>query len=326
MRILVTGSAGHLGEALVRTLREGPHEAVGIDVKPSAFTQHVGTIADRAFVRRCMTGVDAVLHAATLHKPHVGTHGKADFITTNVTGTLHLLEEAVAHGVGAFVFTSTTSTFGDAMKPVPGAPAAWVDEDLRPVPKNIYGASKLAAEDLCALAHREHGLPCIVLRTSRFFAEEDDEAAQREAWSDANLKANEFLHRRVDIQDAADAHLCALKRASAIGFGRYIVTATTPFQRDDVSSLRAEARQVVSRRLPGWDQVYERVGWKMAEGIDRVYVNDRARRELGWQPRYDFAHLLEQLARGEPAGSPMARLIGAKGYHDRSFDDGPYPV
>jgi len=122
MKILVTGSAGHLGEALMRVLAASPHEAIGVDVLPSPYTQHVGTIADRAFVRPCMHGVDAVLHAATLHKPHVASHSRQDFVDTNVTGTLNLLEQAVAARVQAFVFTSTTSVFGDALIPPAGAP------------------------------------------------------------------------------------------------------------------------------------------------------------------------------------------------------------
>ena len=99
MKVLVTGSAGHLGEALVRTLMERGDEVVGLDVLSSPFTTHVGSIVDRAFVRDCMSGVRTVLHAATLHKPHVGTHSRQDFVDTNVTGTLNLLEEAVAAGV-----------------------------------------------------------------------------------------------------------------------------------------------------------------------------------------------------------------------------------
>src|SRR5262245_44087261 len=91
VKILVTGSSGHLGEALVRTLQSTSHEIAGVDLIESPFTSHVGSIADRAFVRRCMHGVGAVLHTATLHKPHVGTHSRQDFVDTNVTGTLHLL-------------------------------------------------------------------------------------------------------------------------------------------------------------------------------------------------------------------------------------------
>ena len=169
MRVLVTGSSGHLGEALVRTLRDAGREVVGLDILEAPFTTGVGSIADRSCVRRHMTGVQVVFHTATLHKPHVATHSRQDFIDTNITGTLNLLEEAVATGVGAFVFTSSTSVFGDALVPPPGAPAAWVTEEVRPIRKNIYGVTKAAAEDLCQLFHRNEGLACVVLRTSRFF-------------------------------------------------------------------------------------------------------------------------------------------------------------
>jgi UDP-glucose 4-epimerase len=56
MRILVTGSAGHLGEALMRTLRGSEHEALGIDIVPSPFTQVVGSIAEHAVLRSCSAG------------------------------------------------------------------------------------------------------------------------------------------------------------------------------------------------------------------------------------------------------------------------------
>ena len=176
MTVLVTGSSGHLGEALMRTLRASGRAAVGLDVIPGPFTSEVGSIADRACVARCIDGADTVFHAATLHKPHVATHPRAAFVETNVMGTLVLLEAATRVGVRAFVMTSTTSAFGDALKPPPGAPAAWIDESVAPVPKNIYGVTKTAAEDLCQLFHRNEGLATIVLRTSRFFPEEDDDS------------------------------------------------------------------------------------------------------------------------------------------------------
>ena len=315
MKILVTGSSGHLGEALVRTLRDAKHEVVGVDVIASPFTDHVGSIADRGLVQRCMAGVDAVLHAATLHKPHVATHSRQSFVDTNITGTLNLLEEAVAARVVAFVFTSTTSAFGDALSPPPGAPAAWITEDVTPIPKNIYGATKTAAEDLCRLFHRNHGLACLVLRTSRFFPEGDDDDAQRSAYDDANLKANEFLNRRVDIEDVVDAHLQALARASALGFGKFIVSATTPFTADDLTELRHDAGAVLKRRVPGVEAVYAARGWKLPAGIDRVYVNERARTVLGWTPRYDFERVLASVRCGDDPRSPLARVIGSKGYH-----------
>jgi UDP-glucose 4-epimerase len=326
MKVLVTGSAGHLGEALVRTLRKTNHEVIGVDLVHSDFTNKVGSIADRDYVKGCMKGVDAVLHAATLHKPHLFTHSRQTFIDTNVTGTLNLLEEAASAGVGSFIFTSTTSAFGSALTPPANAPAAWVTEDVTPVPKNIYGVTKTAAEDLCELFHRNHHLACLVLRTSRFFPEEDDRKETRQAYDDGNVKANEFLYRRVDLEDVVSAHLLALEKAPSIGFARYIISATTPFTSDDLSDLRLNAPLALKRRIPGYEAEYARRGWKMFPSIDRVYVNERARNDLGWNPRYDFGYVLDRLSSSDDPRSPLSLVVGSKGYHGHKFSDGPYPV
>jgi nucleoside-diphosphate-sugar epimerase len=315
MKILVTGSSGHLGEALVRTLRLTQDTVVGVDVLPSEFTDVVASIADRAAVEVAMRGVDTVLHAATLHKPHVATHGRQEFVDTNITGTLNLLEAAVANKVRAFIFTSTTSTFGYALTPPAGAPAAWITEDVRPIPKNIYGITKVAAEDLCQLFHRSQQLPCLILRTSRFFPEEDDVAERRKAFGHMNLMVNELLYRRVDVEDVVGAHLCALNRAAEIGFDRFIISATTPFTPDDVAELGRDAPAVLARRVPEFADTYARLGWKMHATLDRVYVNERARHELRWEPRYDFARALRLAAAGDDPRSKLAQAIGSKGYH-----------
>lgn len=326
MRILITGSAGHLGEALVRTLAAEGHDVTGLDIAPSPFTHAVGSIADRAFVHAQMRGIEAVLHTATLHKPHVATHSRQDFVDTNITGTLNLLEEAVAAGVTAFVFTSTTSVFGDALIPPAGAPAAWITEAVAPMAKNIYGVTKLAAENLCQLFHRNQKLPCLVLRTSRFFPEQDDNEEIRNAYSDANIKANEYLYRRVALDDVVDAHRRAIARAAEIGFDRFIISATTPFTPDDANELRTHAPGVVERLVPGFAAHYSSRGWKMFQGIDRVYVNAHARNQLGWQPRFDFAHVLRRLQSGENWAGPLAQSVGIKGYHAQKFEAGPYPL
>jgi UDP-glucose 4-epimerase len=325
MRVLVTGSAGHLGEALIRTLRSRGRDVVGLDVVGSYFTTAVGSIVDRSSVKRCMKGVDAVLHTATLHKPHISTHEQQEFVDINVTGTLNLLEEAAAAGVHSFVFTSTTSAFGAALTPPPGVPAAWVTEDVTPVPKNIYGVTKIMAENLCELFHRKHGLACLVLRTSRFFPEEDDSATMRHEYDDGNVKANEYLYRRVDLEDVVSAQLLALARAPSIGLGRYIITATTPFLPEDLSDLRVNAPLAVKRRVPEYEAEYARRGWKMFPSIDRVYVNDKARRDLDWKPRYDFEYVLRRLQANEEFRSALSITVGSKGYHTKDFQNLAYP-
>jgi UDP-glucose 4-epimerase len=318
VRILVTGSAGHLGEALVRVLRTEREDVVGLDMVASPETDAVGSIVDPAFVRRSLAGVDAVIHTATLHKPHICSHSPSAFVDTNVSGTLNMLEAAVDSGVRAFVFTSSTRAFGGALSPASGSRAVWVDEEVVSVPRNIYGVTKTAAEDLCELFSRDRKLPCLVLRTSRFFAEPDDRDEIRASFDDLNMKVNELLYRRVELEDVVTAHRLALERAPAIGFGRYVVSATTPFRQDDLADLRTDAIRVVRRLFPEFESIYAERGWAMLPEVDRVYVNALARRDLGWKPRYDFGYALERLRTGHDPRSPLARTIGAKGYHSQT--------
>ncbi len=326
MKALVTGSSGHLGEALVRSLRDKNHDVVSIDIDASPYTTHVGSITDKQLIEDCMQGVDTVFHSATLHKPHIFTHQHQDFIDTNVSGTLTLLESAVAAGVTSFIFTSTTSTFGDALRPSIAQPTAWITEDVIPISKNIYGASKLAAEDLCNLFYRNHGLDCIILRTSRFFLEQDDDKARRETFSDNNLKVNEYLYRRVDIEDVVEAHFLAQQKAKDIGFGKYIISATTPFNTSQRHRLRTDLAGILKQIHPEYEDIYQNKGWKMLDGIGRVYDNHAARRDLDWNPKYSFSYILECLKQNRSWHSELAKVVGTKGYHPVEFNDGPYPV
>jgi UDP-glucose 4-epimerase len=194
------------------------------------------------------------------------------------------------------------------------------------VPQNVYGVTKVAAEDMCELFARNLRLPVVVLRTSRFFPEEDDQKERRDGYADLNLKANEFLYRRVDVADVVEAHLLAIERAPSLGFRKFIISATSPFSRADLAELHRHAPAVVRRYAPDYVAEYARCGWKMLPSIDRVYVNERARMELGWRPKYDFARVIASLRANEDFTSPLARAIGSKGYHAEFFSDGPYPV
>ncbi len=230
MKILVTGSSGWLGQTLVPRLARGGHEVVGLDPEPGPTTAVVGSVVDRALVHRIIRehGIEAIVHAAARHKPHIETHDNSEFVAVNVQGTLNLLEEAVAPGstVDRFVFTSTTSLMISQKirdgKTGGAKEAIWIDESLSPLePRNIYGVTKRAAEELCRLFNHLHGLPILILRTSRFFPEEDD-MAHAIVQSGENTKANEFLFRRLTVEDAAEAHVAALAKAKEIGFDTFI--------------------------------------------------------------------------------------------------------
>lgn len=275
MRVLVTGSSGRIGSAIAERLAEARHETQGLDVRPGEWTTVRGDVADRALVREIVARVDAVVHAAAFHAPHVDSVPAAEFRRVNVEGTRALLDACEEHGAERFVYTSTTSLYGSAM--VPEDAAVWVTEDLVPRPRDIYDETKIEAESLCGQASAR-GMTCVSLRMSRCFPEP------------ADVVAAYRLHRGVDARDVAEAHLAALN-ADLGGFHVLNVSAATPFERDDCAELLEDAASVVRRRLPWAEQEFSKRGWRLPASIDRVYVIEKARHVLGWQPRHNFESL-----------------------------------
>ncbi|KTE44242.1 MULTISPECIES: NAD-dependent epimerase/dehydratase family protein [unclassified Sphingopyxis] len=297
MRVLLTGSTGWLGRFLAPALRRAGHRVTGLDVVPGPDTDIVGTVADRALVERVMGehGIEAVIHGGALHKPDIVRYPRQAFVDVNVSGTLNLIEAAVAAGNDRFLFTSTTSLMvrADVREGAGAEGAWWMDEDFGPIaPRNIYGITKLAAEQACRLVHREHGINVAILRTGRFFPEDDDTHAVP---SGENLKANELLNRRLTVEDAAAAHLAALEAAPAIGCDTFILSAPPPFARDEAAELARDARAVIARHHPDAAELYAAAGWVLPEVIDRVYDPSRAERRFGWRAQTDFASVLAAL-------------------------------
>ena len=301
MRILLTGSSGWLGRFLAPMLRSMGHQVFGLDIAPGKDTDLVGSVADRAVVDRAFAEArpDAVIHGGALHKPDIVRYPLQAFVDVNVSGTLNLLEAAVAAGHDRFIFTSTTSLMiSQAIRDGQADHAVWIDETMAPLePRNIYGVTKLAAEKLCRLFHADHGLAVMVLRTSRFFPEDDDTHAVP---AGENLKANELLHRRLTVEDAARAHIVALERAPELGFGTFIISAPTPFSRDEAGELKHDAAAVVARHFPNARALYAARGWTLPASIGRVYDSTFAERRLGFRCETDFAALLSALEDGRP--------------------------
>jgi UDP-glucose 4-epimerase len=270
----------------------------GLDVAPGADTDITGSVADRATVDRAFSrGIEAVIHAGALHKPDIARYPPQAFIDVNITGTLNLLEAARAAGHDRFVFTSTTSLMiSQAILDEAGDAAVWLDETVGPlVPRNIYGVTKLAAEGLCRLYAADHGLACVVLRTARFFPEDDD---TRRTPTGENLKANELLHRRLTVGDAADAHLAALDAAPALGFDTFILSAPTPFDRADAHDLKRDAAAVITRYFPDASSLYAKRGWTLPVSLGRIYDARHVERRLGFRCQIGFAEVLSALRDG----------------------------
>ncbi len=278
LKIVVTGSAGRVGRAIhIRLARE--HHVSGLDRTPCSTTDWVGDLDDAALLARALQGVDAVIHTAALHAPHVAHVPAARFRQVNVDGTRRGVQDAAAAGARRIVFTSTTALYGDAA--TPDGSAGWVDETLAPQPQTIYHHTKLEAEALLREAADQGGPSVRILRMSRCFPEP------------VNVMAAFRLHRGIDARDVAEAHAAALRHAGPAS-ATFVISGATPFLREDCAELHTAAPAILHRRAPTLVAAFAQRGWALPERIDRIYSPQRALDALGWQPRHGFAEVLHQ--------------------------------
>ena len=278
MKVLVTGSSGRIGGAIAARLSLR-HAVSGIDLKAGALTTEVLDVRDTARLEPLLAGVEALIHTASLHVPDLASRSRAEFEDVNVAATRRLLAACGEAGVTKFVYTSTTSLYGDAMLPEEGE-AVWVTEEIEPRPRDIYDETKLRAEEACRDATRA-GLAAVSLRMSRCFPEEP------------RLLAIYRLYRGVDAEDVAQAHELALAPERG-GFEVFNISAPPPFSRGDCRRLFEDAESVVLERHPWAAAEFERRSWLLPRSIDRVYVVDKAIAGLGYRPVHDFAALFRR--------------------------------
>lgn len=280
-RIVVTGSSGFLGTAVVAHLRAVGHDVLAIDRRSSPTADVVGDLATLE-LDRWLAGAMAVVHLAALHAPHVGRHTDEEFRAANVVATDRLLRAAERVGLERFVFASSTSVYGHALAAADRA--VWVDESLPTLPRDVYDVTKLEAEGLVAVS--TGSVPATVtLRVGRCFVE---------PW---RTTAVNRLHRGVDRRDVVDAFERAVTTPIA-GHATLNIAGPRIFQPVDLPELKSDPAAVLSRRAPGIVEEFRRRGWDLPAALDRVYVSDLAATVLGYRPRYGVREVLA----ADPAG------------------------
>jgi nucleoside-diphosphate-sugar epimerase len=280
-KILVTGSSGQLGRELVKQLKERNYTVVGLDIVKESNTNLLLDVCDANQINGITVGIDAIIHTAALHGKHYELkYPREAFIKTNINGTFNLLNACVLNGIKKFLYTSTTSIYGNAM--VNARQAVWVDETLTPDPRDIYDITKLTAELLCRDYFEKEGIETTVLRVSRFLPEDD------------NTKAIHRLYRGLDERDGAMAHILALEQTFKT-FEIYNISNESLFKKTDLTELFENPKEVINRYYPGVDQIFADKHWTFPAKIDRVYSIDKAKRQLGYAPVNNFSSFIGKL-------------------------------
>jgi UDP-glucose 4-epimerase len=279
-KILVTGSSGQLGKAIVTLLRNKNYEVIGIDVIASSTTDKLIDIRDSKEVNKITLGLDAIIHTAAIHGKHYElNYPREEFLKTNIDGTFNLLNACVLNGIEKFLYTSTTSIYGKSM--VNEKQAVWVDETLIPKPRDIYDITKLTAELLCQDYFEKEKIETTVLRVSRFLPENE------------NTKAIHRLYRGLDETDGAIAHLLVLEKQFET-FEIYNISNESPFDRTDLVELFSNPKQVIKKYYPNIESIFADKKWNFPNKIDRVYSIDKAKKDLNYQPINNFGSFINK--------------------------------
>lgn len=299
MKILVTGAGGNLGRAAVPALVEAGHEVRLLDFRPLE-TEHesiVGDLRNPDDVRRAVAGADAVVHAAALHGIHLERWSAEDFWATNVTGTFTVYEAARAEGVSRVVLSSSMAVYGRSMEPPPGAWAV-VTEASPVLPADVYGLSKHLCEELARYHAAAGDVATVSLRFGMFVPETFERYGFR------------LLFGGVDERDVAQSVLLALGHDADSGFDAFDVMSDTPFGPEDARELEADPLTVLERHWPGTSELVREPGLRLDELLREhwIWPIDKARRVLGYEPRFNFGEFLDALRRGDTSHHVAADL------------------
>jgi len=276
--ILVTGSSGHLGAALVAALRDA-HEVVQLDVKPQTNPELqsvgrvvVGSFTDPSVVAEAMDGVEAVIHCGAIpwsHKPY------RRVIETNVLGTFNLLEEAgSSSSVEQFIYISSVVWHGLSEQHVVQHMPDYLPIDERHPSKAVdyYACSKVQAEYWCEKYAQRFHKPVVIFRPPQIVNLEHEASYKaRPAYPYA------YLHDYAGTTDLVDAVLRGLDYNPPDGIDRFLVHAED--QWSTTPSL-----ELAGKVYPGIP--LNRVKLAAADGFGAFVDCAHARERLGWIPHW----------------------------------------
>jgi UDP-glucose 4-epimerase len=285
MRVLMTGAGGTLGTLLAPMLVDAGHEPVLFDVRalPTPYEFIQGDVRKVEDVRMATRGAEYVIHLAAILG--IQTVTARDFYEINLTGTFNVWEAAAEAGVRGLVFSSTMSVYKPHDQPLRADAVTVMGEDMPARPRDIYGYTKAAGEELCRLYGHSHGIPSIALRYGMFSPEPFFPYGIR------------LLYGGVDASDVARAVMASLDALSSgkVQWDVFNVESLVPFSEEDHPQLLRDPLSVVDRYYPGSMDLLRARGVEQLAPIHEYYPIAHAADVLGFRPDCNFERWLEEL-------------------------------
>ena len=318
MRILVTGGTGFTGKALVKRLLDLGHEVVALDYKEGLKTQEIrdwgaevvlGSVTDKEVVRRAMKGVEIVHHvAAAFREMNVPD---SYYHEVNVSGTRNVLEAALEAGVKKLIYCSTCGVHGNIDHP-PGG------EDAPIRPADYYQRTKYEAEPIVR-EFCDRGLPTVILRPAAIYGPGDPERFglifRRVARGTFPMfGSGRTYYHPLYIDSLVDAFVLAREEGKGVGEA-YLIADEQYLEIKDLVRRVAKALNV-NVKIPHYPITPILVAGHLCEAVckpfgvappifprrvdwyrqNRAFKIDKAKRELGYQPKVDIDEGLRRTA------------------------------
>ena len=276
MKVVVTGSSGKAGRAVVADLLEHGHLVTGVDLAVPAQSPHsflAADVTDFGQTVECLAGADAVVHLAAIPAPDLRTEETT--FRTNIVSTFNVFEAARVVGLERVVWASSETILGLPFEREQPAYAP-IDEKHPPYPESSYALSKLLGEELGRQLHRRTGTPHVALRFSNIMEPHDYERFPT-FWDDARLRRWN-LWGYVDARDVAQS--CRLALDADVGAEHFIVAARDTVMNRPSRGLMAEVYPDVPYTPTGGD-------------FDTLLSIEKARKLLGYEPRHSWRDHVE---------------------------------
>jgi UDP-glucuronate 4-epimerase len=279
--MLITGGAGFLGNAVCALLESRGTPVVAIDRIAATENDRKIVLCDITDIHRLHAlvaehEIGGIVHCGAYSGPMVARNNPHSMVQVNIVGTANVLELARIHQIPRFVYCSSASAYGNT-------PEGPVPEDVAMHPTSVYGASKVAGEQLVASYSRQYGVDGVSLRLSWVYGpRRSTDCIIRTMIEDALRRrptripfGRDFYRQFIHVQDAAAALVAALdlqrlpRRSYTVTGGSYVTL--------------GEVGDIVRRVLPQADILLE-PGPDPVDDLQRCFDISAAMNDLGYKP------------------------------------------